>query len=534
MRILIERLDQVAVRLHHILSLLRLEHRLERRLELEHRLLDPELEALDPIDGARDGRHVAVERWSLALEVESYGRLVLLTRVDVLHVAQVGAVGLEQVEVLALQVSLDELALEQTLKRLDELEGGEDGGAVVEALVEHRTEPALELLDRAAEDVKVVVELLDLDVEHVVWHLDELLGDRLEVGIDLDDGGGEGAPLVAADLDALELHELHERLEQVEQVVAALKERVEAWEERGVLQPPRVTRHLIVGAALVIEVDRLELATHLERHHELVDRLLRLHLEELLRIQERACLRDEVIAYLAHEHHQARGRVVEARVLPHEHDEVHNRPEKMRQILERLCIDDDLRQLLERGLECGEVLGVVVRLLARGGHLLHQPIEGGAVGGFGEVEHLHDLADALAPELLLDRIQVARLSRPELELRHRPRMRAALEQMLRVELQHILDLLGPGDHRGLEYMHALFVLGRAVHRRQLHRRQRQQRLALGVSDGHVDRPHELVQVLHDVLDDDLGQPPLVMRVGEQRQVHVRRRVIQVLQHLFAR
>ena len=85
--------------------------------------------------------------------------------------------------------------------------------------------------------------------------------------------------------------------------MAALQERVEAREERRVLQPPWVVGHLAVDFALVVEIDGLEVAAHLERDCELVDRLLRLHLEELLRVQEGARLLDEVIAYLAHDHH---------------------------------------------------------------------------------------------------------------------------------------------------------------------------------------------------------------------------------------
>ena len=73
--------------------------------------------------------------------------MVLLTHKHVHAVAHVVAVGLEQRDVLTLQVGLDKLTLKQPLERLDELEGGKDGEAVVEALVEHRAESLLELLD---------------------------------------------------------------------------------------------------------------------------------------------------------------------------------------------------------------------------------------------------------------------------------------------------------------------------------------------------------------------------------------------------
>eukprot|EP00966_Prymnesium_polylepis_P138589 3202133-Prymnesium_polylepis.2 len=86
-------------------------------------------------------------------------------------------------------------------------------------------------------------------------HLFEVLEHAAEVGVDLANGRGEGAPLVAADLDLLELLELHHRLAHVEQIVAALEERIEPREEGRVLDAPRVVGHLVVGARLVVKVD---------------------------------------------------------------------------------------------------------------------------------------------------------------------------------------------------------------------------------------------------------------------------------------
>jgi hypothetical protein len=126
---------------------------------------------------------------------------------------------------------------------------------------------------------------------------------------------------------------------------------------------------------------------------------------------------------------------------------------------------------------------------------------------------------------------VARLALPELNLSHRPRVRARLERLLRVELEHVLDLLRPRHHRRLEHVHALLVLGRAVRRRQLERRQRQQRLTLGVANGDIDGGDEAVVKLHHVLHDHLGQPLLVVVVGQQRQVHLGRCLEEVLHHL---
>ena len=73
------------------------------------------------------------------------------------------------------------------LEGLDQLERGEDGRAVLKALVEHRAEPALELLDLAAEGVEVVVEPLHVDVEHVVRQAQHSAEQAVEVGVDLHD-----------------------------------------------------------------------------------------------------------------------------------------------------------------------------------------------------------------------------------------------------------------------------------------------------------------------------------------------------------
>ena len=129
----------------------------------------------------------------------------------------------------------------------------------------HRAEPSLELLDLGAEGVEVLVELLHLDVEHVVRQVEDDLEQAVEVRVDLHDGGRERAALVAADLDALELAELHHRAEEVEQVAAPLEEGVEPREERSALQVPRVVGHLGAAARLGVEVGRLEEAAHLER-----------------------------------------------------------------------------------------------------------------------------------------------------------------------------------------------------------------------------------------------------------------------------
>jgi hypothetical protein len=64
--------------------------------------------------------------------------------------------------VLVLEVLHDDVALHHHVERVEELEAAVDRRAVVEALRDHRAEPALELLDVRPEDVEVVVELVRL------------------------------------------------------------------------------------------------------------------------------------------------------------------------------------------------------------------------------------------------------------------------------------------------------------------------------------------------------------------------------------
>ena len=419
--------EQARVRLRDVLGLLGLEHEAHRRLELRHRALDALDQAAHPEERARHRRHVDVERRPLALEVLARRRRGALPVEDLGDVLEVGGVRAEQVGLAPLEVGLDELALEQPLERLDQLERREDGRAVLEALVEHRAEAALELLDRRAEAVKVVVELLHVDVEDVVRQVEDDVEQPVEVGVDLHDRRRERAPLVAADLDLLELAELHDRAEEVEQVVAALEEGVEPREERGVLDLPRVVGHLGRARRLEVEVRRLEEAAHLERQREALERLRRVELKDLLRIEEAACRGDQLVAHLAHQNDQPRRRVVVRRVLPHEQQPHHDRPEEVGQLGEGAVLL--LLELREGLAERLEELGVVGGLGARRVDLLAQPREGGEVRALGQVEDAHDLADLVALQLLLNRAQVVALRRPEVDLGERPRVLGRLEDL---------------------------------------------------------------------------------------------------------
>ena len=59
----------------------------------------------------------------------------------------------------------------KALERVEQLERGPDGDAVLEPLDDDAAQPTLELLDAGAKLVKVVVEVLRLDVHDIVLNL---------------------------------------------------------------------------------------------------------------------------------------------------------------------------------------------------------------------------------------------------------------------------------------------------------------------------------------------------------------------------
>ena len=468
------------------------------------------------------------------------------------NLRDVGAEVAHELNLLLLQVRGDDLALEQALERFEQLERHGDGGAVLEPLDDDRPEPTLELLHRPAKLVKVVVELLNLDVQDVVLQGVELLRRGLEIGENLLHRSGQHLTPRAPHLHALQLVELQHRLREVQDVVAPLQKRVQTREERGVLKLPRVLRRFLPGAALVREVLRLERAADAQRGLQFRHRFGGLDVEDLLRLHERARLRDEVVADFPHQHDDAPGRVVMAAVLPHQQNAVHDWPEQLRERGELV----PERQLLEVRVERFQEPHVIVRLDARFADVLAQTLKRREVGGFRQLEHLDDFQDARAAQLLVDRVQVRGFVRPELQFRERTGVVPFLKRRLGVRLQDALDLACPGDHRRLQRvdlvgvrfrlrllpgarrvgdgvsgnavvllagrgaLHRAAVAGPGAHPPRLRGGQREQRLAFGLADGHVHVGDELVQVLHHLLGDHLRPPDLVRGVGDHRQEHL--------------
>ena len=111
---------------------------------------------------------------------------------DLLDLLEVEGIGVEKVGVLFLKVGLDDVALQQPLEAVQQLETPEHCHAIVEGLRDHRGQPALQLVDLkqsntiavteadlmetlrqsfsylAAEVIEVVVKLLGVNIHDVV------------------------------------------------------------------------------------------------------------------------------------------------------------------------------------------------------------------------------------------------------------------------------------------------------------------------------------------------------------------------------
>lgn len=116
--------------------------------------------------------------------------------------------------------------------------------------------------------------------------------------------------------------------------------------------------------------------------------------------------------------------------------------------------------------------------------------------------------------------------------RRKARARRGVERarLVRLNLEDVLDLPGPRDDGALEHVDAVLVAHSLVARvRAVGRRQGQERLALGLADGHVHVRDELVHVLQDLLRHHFGPPVLVARIGQQRKEHLLRHCGQLLE-----
>ncbi|EJK46427.1 hypothetical protein THAOC_34904 [Thalassiosira oceanica] len=427
--------------LDDLLGLLPVEDVGREGLHLLHRDARPRDEAPAPGQGAPDGGQVAHR---LLRRVGPVSQELLLDDLQVL------AVRTDQGDLLHLDLVLDDGAVEELpIESIDDLEAPVYGLAVVKGEADHRAEPPLDLLDELAEGGVLRVELGGVDVHDVVLETLHLVHGTLEVLLDLVYGRRERAALRPADLDLGKLGELDDGPCQLQYVVGPLDEAVETGEHGVVLDRPLFIGAVVGHPPLVVLVGLLEAAAHLQHEHELlhgdVGLLVVDQREDLLARDEPTALRDHRVAHLPDEDDQPTGRVVVLGVLPDEHDSVEDGLERRPEIREVVVV-----QLVDPAIQRPELLRVVVRLESGRVNLLAQPGERRAVCALGLVQRPQHASRARTLELVEYRVETIGLLLPEQYLDVRGGVEAQFQLRFGVLLQHVFDLLRPGNNRALE------------------------------------------------------------------------------------
>lgn len=353
---------------------------------------------------------------------------------------------LKESDLLALKLILDDGAVKETLKGVEELELANNSVAVVEGLSQHGGEATLQLLDALAEVEEIVVKFASLNVHDVIVDLHEVLNDDFEFVENLSEGLAHGSTLGVTDFDFLELLELLDSASQVHDVHAAFGESVKADEESVGGDLP-----LVLALGLVVEVGILEPGAHVQGQCELLVGLSSVlildSVEDFLAINKSAALGNDGVADLSNENDKASRGVVVLGVGPDEEDGVHDGHKELSNLVGLIAGADELA---EEVLEGAEILVVLVGLFLGNLNFLLQLGEGGGVGALVLFKELEDLLDALTVELSADLVEVLALVFPELKLSHGVGVLAVLKGVFGVLLEHVLDLLLPVDDGSLK------------------------------------------------------------------------------------
>ena len=157
---LLEALQDGRVRAQALLAFLAVHDLRAHALEAIHGLLHALHQRAHPRHGSRARRGVVVD-----------GRQVHAQHENLLHLLEVCGILVEEVRILLLEVRLHDVALENALERVEQLEAQQDRDAVIEGLRNDRCQAPLQLLDLALKVVEVGVKLLRLHVHVVVLGL---------------------------------------------------------------------------------------------------------------------------------------------------------------------------------------------------------------------------------------------------------------------------------------------------------------------------------------------------------------------------
>lgn len=146
-------------------------------------------------------------------------------------------------------------------------------------------------------------------------------------------------------------------------------------------------------------------------------------------------------------------------------------------------------------------------------------------------EELQNFLDALRTELDTDAVQVLGFVPPELDFGGGERVSTALERVLGVLLEDVLDLLLPVNNGGFKSVSLIF--GRAAVRlSHIGGRERQESLTLNLTHSDVGVGEEAVELLHEVLGDKFAQVNLVEWVVEDGKEHFLACCVEVFKNWF--
>jgi hypothetical protein len=517
---LLKVLDERVVELLDVFVLFTLENGSGELAKTFHWVGNTLVETLGPVKSTSNGGSVAGDGRALVNALNED----LTLKEDLLDALQVLLEEFKEGNMLALDVILNDGAVEEALKGIEQLELANDGVAVVEGLGDNRGETALKLLDGLAEVEEVVIELTVLDVHDVVGDGHELINDKVEFVKNLGQRLAHGGTLGVTNFDLAELLELLDGASQVHDVHAAFREGVKTNEESVGGDLP-----LVLRLGLVVEVGVLELGADLKSKGKLavgVSGVIVLDgIEDLLSINEVLALSDNSIADFTDENNEAGRSVVVVGVLPNEQDSVHDRHKQVGNLGQ---LKGGGGQIVEETVESLQVLEVLVRFLLGDLHFLLELREGSGVGRLVLLEELEHLLDALGVQLLADLVQVLRLRLPELKLGQGVGVLVVLESVLGVLLEHVLDLLLPVDDGS--FQDVSLVLGRgALRRGHVAGGKGQQGAALDLANGDVGVSQELVELVHQVLADKVRPANLVHGVAEHGKEHLKAGVVEVLE-----
>ena len=129
---------------------------------------------------------------------------------------------------------------------------------------------------------------------------------------------------------------------------------------------------------------------------------------------------------------------------------------------------------------------------------------------FKELDHF---LDPVALELLMNRVQIISLVLPEVDLSVRTWVVSRLQGGLRVLLQHVLDLAGPGDDGALKDV-SLVLVALVVISGDVRCWQREESSSLHLPDCDVNLAQEEVEFIHEVLRNKVAPSNLILGVAK--------------------